>query len=768
MSILSATNLTQSFDFVDVFTGINLSVTHDAKVGLIGPNGVGKTSLLRILCGMEQPVSGTVSLAKGKRLGYLPQEAYDAFSDSSNSVWDEMLHVFDDLHAMEARMRELEVEMARPSTARIGIRSAQGAHLEEYGDLQHEFEHRGGYDTETRIKQTLAGLGFDKTNWDVPVAHLSGGQKTRALLAKLLLQNPDLLILDEPTNHLDVEAIEWLEKSMVAWEGALIVCSHDRYFLDKVVNRIWEMSRTNIEVYRGNYSAYLQQREERFERSIFVFNQEKARLQNDARLIKRDFDAVKGGNDMDLSWAKGKLKRLTRDVVTIEKFGTEVLLNEKWNEIAERMAMDGGKPVPFGMEEAVKRVDRLRPPSKPPKLNLKLQPSKRSGAIVLRTQGLVVGYTRQGEEVTGGQDDKVNQASPLHPVTLSPSHPLFTCDDVELRWKERAALIGPNGSGKTTFLKTALSSRTLHDDPLDVGLHPVPGLAPLSGSVEVGSSLRVGYFAQAHDELDANSTIQAEVERHAEAAKKPMQVGDLRYFLAQFLFKDDDLFKPINGLSGGERARLALAILSLQGANFLVLDEPTNHLDIATQEVLEEVLSQFDGTILMVSHDRYLIDKLAEQVWWIEDGRLSAFKGNYKEFSAEREKPKGSAAKKQPQRQKDEREKNPSPGPSPKKGGEKNAPQVHKLQTQTQTQTQTPTQTQTAPSKNQDKRRAEKLSQIESQISDLEAHLGAINKDMENAGAQNQNGKVRELSEDYASTQRALDALMKEWEKLTA
>ena len=333
-----------------------------------------------------------------------------------------------------------------------------------------------------------------------------------------------------------------------------------------------------------------------------------------------------------------------------------------------------------------------------------------------------------------------------HPSSLLP---LFSCDDLELRWKERAALIGPNGSGKTTFLKTALSSRTLHDDPLDVGLHPVPGLQPLAGNVEVGSSLRVGYFAQAHDELNANSTIQAEIERHAEAAKKPMQVGDLRYFLAQFLFKDDDLFKPISGLSGGERARLALAILSLQGANFLVLDEPTNHLDIATQEVLEEVLSQFDGTILMVSHDRYLIDKLAEQIWFIADGRLRVFRGNYKEFAAERAK-------------------NPSPGPTPssapKKGGEKSEPRspITNPSTSSGRSLQSP-----PASKNQDKKRAEKITQVESQISDLEAHLSAINKDIETAGAQNQNGKVRELSADYAATQRALEVLMKEWEALS-
>ena len=713
MSILSASNLSQSFDFIDVFTGIHLTVPFESKIGLIGPNGVGKTSLLRILAGMEEPVSGHVQIAKGKRLGYLPQEAMDAFADSRNSVYAEMVHVFDALHVMEARMREIEGEMMHGLTDALS---------NEYGDLQHAFEQAGGYDYETRIKQTLQGLGFGAEDWETPVSHLSGGQKTRALLARLLLQKPDLLILDEPTNHLDVEAIEWLEKAMIAWPGALIVCSHDRYFLDKVVNRIWEMSRTNIEVYRGNYSAYLAQRDERFERSLFLFHQEKARLQAEMAYIKAN---APGEPSVQ---SKGKLKRLTRDVVTIEKYGTEVLLNEKWMEIAERMSMDGGKPVPFGVEEAEKRVDRLRPPSKPPRLTLQLHPGKRSGNIVLRTRGLEVGYRRTEDGAAAPrretETDPHLNSRPSSSIAAQPLR-LFSADDLELRWQERAALIGPNGSGKTTFLKTALGQ-----------------LPPLAGEAELGASLKIGYFAQAHEQLRSDDSILEEVLRQAEGHRK-LSEGEARHFLATFLFRQEDVFKPVSGLSGGERARLALAILSLQGANFLVMDEPTNHLDIATQEVLEAALNQFAGTVLLVSHDRYLISKLAEQIWTIDNGRLHVFRGRYAEYVEQRQRMTATLSRSMSSVTPAAMSVTPSVMPA------------------------MPSQSAAKKSKNSDKQRERRLAELEGEIANLEAHLGLINQDMQAAGAKQQTGRVRELSADYASSQRALEALMHEWEALS-
>ena len=396
MSILSANNLSQSHGFTDVFTGINVSITADAKAGLIGPNGVGKTTLLRVLAGIDKPVTGNMALAKGKRVGYLPQEAMDTFAGYDNSVYAEMLTAFEHLHAIEARMHELENEMA----------SGNDNAMHEHGDLQDQFTHGGGYEIETRIKQTLDGLGFNRANWDTPIAHLSGGQKTRALLAKLLLEQPDLLILDEPTNHLDVDALEWLEKTLIAWDAALLICSHDRLFLDRVVNRVWEMSRTKVEVYRGNYSAYTQQREERFQRSLFVFNQVKADFENELRVIKRDLDAVKAGNsDKSVTWAKGRLRLLSRRVQTVEAVGAEALTDGKWQDTAADL---GPMPAVYTYDEAERHVRGLRAPARPQRVKLALGSTKRGSEIVLRTKGLLVGY---------------------------PGNPLCKFGDVEIRWR---------------------------------------------------------------------------------------------------------------------------------------------------------------------------------------------------------------------------------------------------------------------------------------------------------------------------------------------
>jgi len=692
MSILTGTDLSQSHGFTDVFTGISVSVTSDAKAGLIGPNGVGKTTLLRVLAGIDRPAAGTVSLAKNKRVGYLPQEAMDAFSGDDKTVYAEMLGAFDHLHAIEARMRTLEEAMA----------SGHDDAIHEYGDLQDKFTHGGGYEIETHIKHTLDGLGFDRSNWDTPVAHLSGGQKTRALLARLLLEQPDLLILDEPTNHLDVDALEWLERTLTLWDGALLICSHDRFFLDRVVNRIWDMSRSKIDVYRGNYSAYTAQREERFGRSVFVFQQEKARLENELRIIKRDLDAVKGGNgDKSVTWAKGKLRRMTKEIVAIETLGAEALVSEKWSDMSERLVV----PFPFIYEEAEKRVRALRPPSRPQRLKLALDGTKRGSEIVLRTKRLSVGY---------------------------PGHALFEAGDVEIRWRDRVALIGPNGSGKTTFIKTALGQAHLN------GRSETGYPAPLVGEVELGPSIRAGYFAQAHDELDPGARMIEEIVKH-----KRMSDGEARHYLAQFLFTNDDVFKPINGLSGGERARLALAILQLTGANLLVLDEPTNHLDIAAQEELQAALEDYTGTILLVSHDRYLISKLATQIWQIEDGRLNVFRGVYAEWIKWRTLAPPQAGEKPARAGQDSR--GPTLAKVPSTKGANQTPQIWKAGAAA------------------DKKRQRQLAEAEAHITALEAKLRGLAEAMQKSQG---TSEVSSLGIEYALVQRALDEAMKQWEAL--
>jgi ATP-binding cassette subfamily F protein 3 len=298
MSLLTVTNLGQSFGGSDIFSGISFSIPDDARIGLVGPNGIGKTSLLQILVGVATPKHGSVQIARGRTLGYLRQEAVDAFAARDHTVYAEMLTVFAVVLQHAAELRAMETQMA------------DGDHSPElmtrYSAAQESFEREGGYDYEVRIAQVLEGLGFPRAQWEMPLRHLSGGQKTRALLARLLLEAPDLLILDEPTNHLDVEAVEWLERTLRNWKGALLVVSHDRYFLDAVADRIWEMSRQGMELYRGNYTAYVRQRQERWERREQVYEAEKERLEKEIEYIRRNI----AGQNTNI--AKGKLKRLSR------------------------------------------------------------------------------------------------------------------------------------------------------------------------------------------------------------------------------------------------------------------------------------------------------------------------------------------------------------------------------------------------------------------------------------------------------------------------
>ena len=568
MSILTASGLAQRLGATDVFTCINAGIPHAARIGLVGPNGVGKTTLLRLLAGLDQPIRGSVHRAQGIRVGYLRQEAVEAFAGRTHTVFDEMLTAFAPLLAQAAELAAMEARMADGACC--------AAALDAYGNMQEAFERGGGYEYEIRIGQVLAGIGFPPAQWALPLAHLSGGQKTRALLARLLLEAPDLLMLDEPTNHLDGQAVEWLEHTLRTWTGALLVVSHDRYFLDTVVDRIWEMSRTGIEVYRGNYSAYVQQREERWERQQQVYETERERIENELDFIRRNLGTSNNDN------AVGRLRRLGRLLVAIEHLGLTAALNTRWSETGL------SSPYLLTPDEVARRLKSVKSPTtRPPRLNLRLHAAQRGGQIVLRTRDLEVGY---------------------------PGSPLFAADNITLDRRECAAILGPNGSGKTTFLRTVLGE-----------------IAPLQGTIQIGAGLKVGYFAQTHDSLNPANRVIDEL-----LARRSMPLGEARDFLAHFLFRGDEVWNPVGGLSGGERGRLALALLALEGANLLLLDEPTNHLDLPAQEVLQEGLERFDGTLLLVSHDRYLVDRLATQVWDLRDGRLRVFPGSYAEFQAAR------------------------------------------------------------------------------------------------------------------------------------
>jgi ATP-binding cassette subfamily F protein 3 len=569
MSIISARKIAISYGAHDVCAGISLELPAGGKAGLVGPNGVGKTSLLRVLANAAEPNAGSVHRARNARVGYLRQEAADAFVHRGHTLMREMETVFTHLQRQAEEMRIMEAQMSE------GDHSEELLH--EYGALQHAYESAGGYDYDVRIRKVLAGLGFPQDQWDAPVDQLSGGQQTRALLARLLLEAPDVLILDEPTNHLDVEAVEWLEGTLRTWQGAVIIASHDRYFLDRVVDTIWEMDVRHLDAYRGNYSAYLKQRTERWERNKLVFESEMELLWSALEVIERYFAWRK------FEEAKGRLQLLGRDLVAIEHFGILGIQGKKWSQF--------GLSAPHLMTvgEARERIKAIRPPqAPPPPMHLKLEEGRRSGHEVLVTRGLRVGY-----------EGKV----------------LLQAGNLLLERGDRVALLGPNGAGKTSLLRTVLKE-----------------IPPVSGEIKEGVNVKLGYFAQAHDGLDPESSVYDQIMRHT-----TMAPGQARSYLARYLFRGDDVWKPIRGLSGGERARLALAIVALDGVNLLLLDEPTNHLDIPSQEVLQEALEGYDGTILMVSHDRYLVDRIATQVWEIRDGRLEVFKGSYAEYVAARE-----------------------------------------------------------------------------------------------------------------------------------
>ncbi len=668
MSLINASNLSKAFGPADIFKGISFSIARGSRLALVGPNGVGKTTLLRILVGLETASEGTVSRAKHIRTGYLPQEAE---FEITGTVWDACMQVFSDLHKRQDELHALEEQMADPSL------SAQ--EMDRYGKLQREFERLGGYTYTSQIKQVLTGLGFLPDDYYLPLEHLSGGQRTRAYLARLLLSNPDLLYLDEPTNHLDIAAEEWLEGYLSQWPGAALIVSHDRYFLDQVCNGILEMTQVGLEHYSGNYTAYLHERQLRADHRQEMFEAEKGKLLKDVEYIKKN---ISGQN---VSQAKGKLRRLSRVVQAIEQVGFQAVLTQKWAETSEDVTIATS---PFGVEEAERRVRALRSPVRSlPRLHLKLRTAGRSGEIALRTQDLVVGFT-----------NKV----------------LFSAPDIVLRRGECAALIGPNGAGKTTFLKTILEK--------------VP---PLSGEVTLGASLQIGYFAQAHEGLKAENTLLQEID----IVMPNWLPGQIRDYLGRFMFSGDDVYKTVDMLSGGERGRLALAKLGLLDTNLLLLDEPTNHLDIPAQEILQKVLDEYPGTILLVTHDRYLIDALGSQIWEIEpdETRLTVFKGTYSLRKQERERLAALQAA-------EEIVKSSSLGM--RKVKNKEATDMARVE----------------------RRRVAKIQELENTISNLEKDLAQLAFRLENPPSDLV--KVGQLGREYARVQYEMDLLINEWEGL--
>lgn len=580
MSLIHAEGLGISFGSSDLFKGINFSIARGERIGLIGANGCGKTSLLRVIAGELESTQGSCTRARGLRTGWLRQDgalaplagiphiaasssqaappvsdARETYQDSGPSLIDLMLGAFKDLMVREERLRTMEE----------GLGEAGAPELSRYGTELDAFERDGGYRYRDRTERVLSGLGFDADRWDMPASTLSGGEAIRAALGRLLLDDPAILILDEPTNHLDTSTIDWLEDELASREGALLVVSHDRRFLDRVATSIWELGGGGLDEYRGGYSDYLHQRDERRLAYLRLFSEEKAKL-----LASADFVSANIARATTSARALGLLRRLSSDLEVVERHGIEALRSGKG-----LLELGVGRVHVLQLGEARRRIAALEPDeSRTRRPRLALPPPPPCGDRPITARRLVIGHG---------------------------DCPLAMAERLELRRGERLAIIGPNGCGKTTLLKALIG-----------------GECVLEGTIERDSRARIGWFGQVRGGTESGESLIDLVERVGDLNER-----DARSVLARWAFPGEAVFKKARELSGGERARLELALFGLRGNNILVLDEPTNHLDLETREALQECLIAWTGTVLFVSHDRWFVETTATRILAIEDGVIS-------------------------------------------------------------------------------------------------------------------------------------------------
>jgi ATP-binding cassette subfamily F protein 3 len=568
MSILRLEKVTREIGTFVILDQIEAAIALGDRIGLVGPNGAGKTTLLRIAAGLDEPDLGSVSRKRGLNLGILAQEShFDVAFMASADLRIAVRSAAADLLDLGARLRELE----------------HAHRVEEplYAELQHRFEILGGYTLDQRIDETLSGLGFTRDEWTKPPSALSGGEQTRAALARLVIADPDLMLLDEPTNHLDLGALEWLEEHLRRRTGSLLVASHDRAFLDATVERVWELRDRKLTIFRGDYAAYHRQRIER-----------------DARL------------DKDVST---QAEQIAREQELVQRYRSHRKY-AKMHEHEARLARLQEAKI-----EAPKAARKLRLP------NAALVggggPS-RSGEIVVRAENLVVGYlprfVREPDEVLADPDglsaEAMPAASAAEPAGAEPSTPLAIARVPFLAAQrgDRIGIVGPNGAGKTTLLRTIAGD-----------------LPPLDGVLTIGMGVSIGYLAQLR-----GAAIPGETVLGAMTSAISITEGEARSYLARFLFRGDDTLKEVRALSGGERSRLELALLGIMPSNLLLLDEPTNHLDIPAREAIEAFMAASPATLLVVSHDRRLLETVCDRLWVVDDHLAAPFDGGYRAWRA--------------------------------------------------------------------------------------------------------------------------------------
>ncbi|MBO4908762.1 MAG: ABC-F family ATP-binding cassette domain-containing protein [Lachnospiraceae bacterium] len=531
--LLSVNNISKEFETGPILSGVSFNVERRQKTALVGSNGSGKTTLLRIITGESEPDTGIVTYEKDSSFGYLSQEG--TFS-GGGTIFEEMLLCRSELVKMEEDLRSLEAQMEGADDV--------SAICERYEKLRTEFDLKGGYTFRSEIVGVLKGLGFSEDDFDRKASTLSGGQKTRAALGAILVKKPDLIILDEPTNHLDMNSVIWLEGYLSSYEGAVLIVSHDRYFLDKIADTVLELENTHVNSYKGNYSDYAAKKKMLFEAQMKAYINQQQEIKHQEEVIE-------------------KLKSFNR---------------EKSIKRAE------------SREKALEKIEVLdRPEVISNEINLRFKPSKVPGNDVLTVENLSKSFD---------------------------GRTLFKDMNVEIKRGEHVCIIGDNGTGKTTFLKILNGLETSD-----------------TGSFKWGTNVETAYYDQEHLVLNPENTIYDEIsDEHPD-----MTITQIRTVLAAFLFTDDSVYKEIKLLSGGEKGRVSLAKLMLSDANFLILDEPTNHLDITTKEILEQALSEFEGTIICVSHDRYFVNKISTRIIELHEGYFDNYIGNYDYYLEKRD-----------------------------------------------------------------------------------------------------------------------------------